>query len=393
MTSFSPSYARKTCLVHRASLIGACAFALVAGCGPSDGKDEYAEAQKALESKNYEKAEELFSKSAELAPDNVDALLSLALSRIGRGMIKEAGEAAEKAAAIAPDDIDVRELRAQVAWYSRELDKARELYLPLATDEALPNEVRSQAFAALGVIDMAKCGTDMQHDWLRDRARTEFLRAIAVDRFNATARYQLALLYRDSYGYNEAALENFRAYLQLTKEADPRMQRVQRAEMPNLTRMINEANAARPGAAGRDTAVCSQELKKAEAEWKKAAYTKARQFYSNANKADPLSYEAALGLAQSWEKFKNGKENALRYYQEACKNRTSAAKTLIKTGDLAMELKKYAIATEAYSRAVAANARDITSIDGLIRALRRSNRSKAADVYQQYRDSIPVKKK
>lgn len=398
MTSSSPSYVlegvlRASCLGVRAWCLTLSAVLLVAGCKPSDGKDEYAEAQKALEAKNYEKAEELFAKSAELAPDNVDALVSLALSRIGRGMIKEAKAAAEKAAALAPDDIDLRELLAQVAWYAGEFETARELYLPLATDENISADVRSQAFAALGVIDMAMCGTDMQHDWLRDRARTEFLRAITIDRRNATARYQMALLYRDTFGYNEAALENFRAFLQLAPEADARVQRVQRDEMPNLTRIINEANAARPGAAGRDVNVCSQELKKAEAEWKKGAFTKARQYYSNANKADPLSYEAALGLAQAWEKFRNGKENALKYYQEACKNRTSATKTLIKTGDLAMELRKYAIATEAYSRAVAASAKDITAIDGLIRALRRSNRAKAAEVYQQYRDTIPVRKK
>lgn len=393
MTSSSPSSARNAFISTGAWCFALGALVLAAGCGPSDGRDEYAEAQKALEAKNFEKAEQLFAKSAELAPDNVDALVSLTLSRIGRGMIKEAKESAEKAASLAPDDIDVRELLAQVAWYAGEFEAARQLYLPLASDEKLPNEVRSQAFAALGVIDMAMCGTDMQHDWLRDRARTEFLRAIMVDRFNATARYQLALLYRDTYGYNEAALENFRAYLQLAKEADARMQRVQRDEMPSLTRIINEANAARPGAAGRDVAVCSKELKKAEAEWKKGAFTKARQYYSNANKADPLSYEAALGLAQAWGKFSDGKENALKYYQEACKNRTSATKTLIKTGDLAMALRKYAIATEAYSRAVAANARDITAIDGLIRALRKANRMKAAEVYQKYRETIPVKKR
>ena len=393
MTSFSPSSAHRRAQGIAFAALACAALGFIAGCGSGDGLDELAEAKTALEAKNFEKAEKLFAKSAQLSPENVDALVSLALTRISRGLIKEAREAADRAAELAPRDLDVMELLAQVAWYEGNLDKARELYLPLTSATNAPAELKSQAFAALGVIDMALCGTDMQREWLRDRARTEFMRAILLDRFNATARYQLAILYRDAFGYNEPALENFRAYLQLSKVSDARMQRVQRDEMPALGRIINEANAARPGAASRDVAACSRELKKAEAEWRKGAYTKARQAYANANKADPLSYEAALGLARCWEKVKNGKENALKAYHEACKNRTSATKTFIKTGDLAMELKKYAIATEAYSRAIAANAKDITAIDGLIRALRRSNRAKAAEVYQLYRESLPSKKR
>jgi hypothetical protein len=53
---------------------------------------------------------------------------------------------------------------------------------------------------------------------------------------------------------------------------------------------------------------------------------------------------------------------------------------------------QHATAAELYSRAVAANPSDISAIDGLIRALRRTGSGKVADAYQSYRDSLSQRK-
>jgi hypothetical protein len=47
---------------------------------------------------------------------------------------------------------------------------------------------------------------------------------------------------------------------------------------------------------------------------------------------------------------------------------------------------------ELYSRAVAANPSDISAIDGLIRALRRTGGGEIANAYQRYREFVTARK-
>ena len=58
-----------------------------------------------------------------------------------------------------------------------------------------------------------------------------------------------------------------------------------------------------------------------------------------------------------------------------------------------MELGRYATAVEIYSRAMAADPASIGAVDGLIRSLRRVNKTKAASAYQAYRDTLPSPRK
>jgi hypothetical protein len=58
-----------------------------------------------------------------------------------------------------------------------------------------------------------------------------------------------------------------------------------------------------------------------------------------------------------------------------------------------MKLGQWASAAEIYSRAIAANPSDISAIDGLIRALRKSGgKATIASAYQLYRESIPIRR-
>lgn len=372
---------------------------LGAGCGPKDGKDEYAEAQQAYSLRNLEKASELFAKSAELDPGNADALVMLARSRLDLGDLAGATDAIAKAQAIVPDDIDVRELSAQLAWHTKNYDLAREKFLAIAKDGSLEPAVRAQAYAGLGVVDMTLGGISSSGSqlWVRDRARTEFLQAIALDPRCASARYHLALVYRDEpFGYADAALEQFQFFVRLSTTADPRMQNVQRVVIPALKEEIGARLASRPGASNRDSTASAALLKKAEEAWKKSTFKTARLRYEEAYKADPLSYPAALGLAKAWEKTDttaNGMKRAYEYYRAACQLRAGSVKTLIAAADLAVKLGQHASAADLYSRAVASSARDITAIDGLIRSLRKCGNGQSAAVYQKYRDTIPVKRR
>lgn len=370
---------------------GACAaLAVLTGCGPNDGTEEYADGNAAYGVRDLKKAEKLFSKSLELNPENVDALVMFARVELDLGEIAAAKGAIEKAAEFDGTSYDVALLDAEIAYHAKDYARATRQFAAVAKNAALDPTVQAMGWTGLGIVEMT-CDA-------RDLARIAFLRAIRLDRRNAAARYHLGLLYRgDAFGYLDAALEQFEIYVRLDAEASPRVQNVQRTIIPAIRQDIARRATERPGAANRDAALSSASQARAEAAVKKGTFKTARVEYDKALAADPLNYPAALGLAQMWAKTDTtdfGKKKALEYYKTACALRPSAVKTFLAAGELAMNLGQWATAEEIYSRAVAANPADISAIDGLIRALRKvGGKAKIADAYQVYRESIPIRKR
>ena len=380
--NFSPSSALKC----------ASAFLLAAllGCG---GKDDGIRAldlgKAAYEVRDLKKAEKLFARSIECRPEDVDRLILMARVKLDLGELAAAKEWVEKAAALAGGDADVVLLGAQIAWHAKDYAKAADGFRSVAEDEKLDAETRSQGLTGMGIVEMT---CDNRH-----LARIAFLRAIRLDRRNAAAWYHLGLLYRDAFGYTEAALEQFEIFVRLEASASPRVQKVQRSVIPALKESVARSAADRPGVSKRDSAACSAALAKAEAAWKKGSFKLARQGYQEALAADPMSYPAALGLARAWQRTdatKAGLTKALENYKLACTLRPSAVSTFLATGALASRLGFHAQAVEVYSRAVAASPASVEALDGLIRALGSTGGQAAvARAYKRYRDALAVKRK
>ena len=360
----------------------------VAGCNPKDGVREYADGMAAYEVRNLEKAGKLFAKSLVYAPENVDALVMLARVQCDRGEISDASDTIAKAAAICPDAPDVALLDAEIALYAGDYARATSRFSAVADNAKLEASARSLGWSGLGIVEMTRDK--------RDFARIAFLRALRLDHRNASARYHLGLLYRgDSYGYLEAALEQFEIFVRLGDTADPRAVHAQRVIIPGIKTDIARRAAERPGAQRRDANASAAALARAEAAWKKKNYKVAKSEYEAAYKADVLSYPAALGLAKTWEASATtpaDRQRALDCYKTACSLRSSAVSTFLAAGALAVAIKQNATAVELYSRAVAADPSNISAIDGLIRSLRKVGDGKTADAYQRYRDVIPVRK-
>ena len=378
MTSFS-----------RSSALSAAALALaVAGCGPKDGVKEYEAGRAAYEARSCEKAERLFAKSLQYAPENVDALVMLASVQRDLGKMSEAAETVAKAEALSPGSVDVALLDAEIAFHLSDYARSAKLFRDVAEDAEATPEARSLGWTGLGIVEMTS-----EH---RDLARIAFLRAIRLDRRNPSARYHLGLLYRgDSFGYLDAALEQFDVFVRLGEKADPRAQHAQRVIIPGIKEDIARRAAYRRGAEKRDSAASAAALARAAAAMKKGNYKTARSEYEAAYRADVLSYPAALGLAKAWEKTdttNTGRQRTLDWYKEACSLKPGAISTFLAAGELAAKMGQHATAAELYSRAVAANPSDISAIDGLIRALRRTGSGKVADAYQSYRELVTVRK-
>ena len=283
--------------------------------------------------------------------------------------------------------MDVALLESQIAWHLKDYKTAANGFADIANDGKLDAAVRAQGWAGLGVVEMT---CDNHH-----LARIAFLRALRLDRRNAAAWYHLGLLYRDGFGYLEAALEQFEIFVRLEEEASPRVQKVQRTIIPALKEQISRAATERPGAAKRNSSVAATSIATAESALKKGNAKAAREAYQQALAADPLSYPAALGLAKAWEKTdatKSGQQKAFEAYKAACALSPSAVSTFLATGSLAVKLGYSSQAVEIYSRAIAANPVSLDAIDGLIRVLRKGGKAdKVANAYQKYRDSLGKK--
>ena len=378
MTSFS-----------RSSALSAAALALaVAGCGPKDGVKEYEAGRAAYGARSCEKAERLFAKSLQYAPENVDALVMLASVQRDLGKMSEAAETIAKAEALSPGSVDVALLDAEIAFHLSDYARSAKLFRDVAEDAEATPEARSLGWTGLGIVEMTS-----EH---RDLARIAFLRAIRLDRRNPSARYHLGLLYRgDSFGYLDAALEQFDVFVRLGEKADPRAQHAQRVIIPGIKEDIARRAASRRGAEKRDSAASAAALARAAAAMKKGNYKTARSEYEAAYKADVLSYPAARGLAKAWEKTdatNAGRQRTLDWYKEACSLKPGAISTFLAAGELAAKMGQHATAAELYSRAVEANPSDISAIDGLIRALRRTGSGDIANAYQRYREFVTVRK-
>lgn len=358
--------------------------AIVLGCGSRDGVKEFNEGKEAYGLQDLKRAERLFERSVVLAPQDVDRLLYLARTELELGELAKAKDAVERAASGSEGDADVALLEAQIAWHAKDYKAAANGFADIANDVQLNASVRSQGWAGLGVVEMT---CDNHH-----LARVALLRALRLDRRNAAAWYHLGLLYRDGFGYLEAALEQFEIFVRLEERASPRVQKVQRTVIPALKESIARAATERPGAAKRNSSACATSIAAAEAALKRGKVQQAREAYQQALSADPLSYPAALGLAKAWEKTdatKQGQNKAFEAYKIACQLRPSAVSAFLTAGSLAAKLGLTLQACEIYSRAVAANPTSPDALDGLIRALRKSGgKAKVAEAYQRYRDSL-----
>lgn len=374
----------------RFALECASVLLLVAGCGGTDGGQKTLEAGKqAYELRDLGKAAKCFEKSVEATPDNVDALVYLARVRLDLGELAAAKDAIGKASALAPSDSDVMLIAAQIAWHAKDYAAAMKGFRSVTDNAKFPPETRADGWAGVGIVEMT-CNN-------RDEARIAFLRAIQLDRHNASARYHLALLYRDAFGYDKIALEQFEIFQRLEVSASPRVQKVQRSVIPGIKESIARSETERPGVATRNSGACAALIAKGAAAVKKGNHKAARQFYQEAFAADPLSYPAAIGLAKAWQnsdKTSNGQMKAFEAYKAACTLNEGAIGTFLTAGSLAFQLGLYVQAVEIYSRALAASPNSIDAADGLIRSLRKvGGKTEIVAAYQEYRQTLARKKR
>ena len=357
---------------------------ILCGCGSDPAKD-YAKGKEAFDNADYKTAVECFTDVVENSPDNVDALVMLARSEFALGNLDAADAAIKKVSSSSADDVDVVELTAQIAFYRKDYKASADAYKKLVLNHDLDPSIRSIGWTGLGIIDFVKIDIEPQSARLPHEARVKFLQAIMLDRRNSSAHFHLGYLYRDAFHCYDAAKEEFSLFLHLEKSVDDRVKRVKNEVLPSLEEEIKKR--AQTNVSRIDTVGCASMLRKGDDFFRRGKLKDAADAYAKALKANPASYQAAMGQARSYVRLnrnRSDREQALTAYLTACKIRSYAIATYIEAADFALRIGNTATAVRLYSQALAASPTSVKAVQGLIDSLTKSGDIQAASVYRGY---------
>jgi len=130
----------------------------------------------AEQNRNFSVAAVKYAEAAKLFPDNTDILIRLAYVRGYLGEYEEALDATEKGLKIEPQNIELKFARSRIlAWAGRYDEAGR-----LADEIIAENPLSSEAFALKGRIEY--------YQGRLGPARSEFVKALAIDPNNADAK-------------------------------------------------------------------------------------------------------------------------------------------------------------------------------------------------------------
>ena len=358
-------------------MIGVLISVAVAGCSPDDGSADFAKGEVAYASRDFQAAVLSYSAAAVKNPTNFTARMKLALANVDLGEIAAARNAVDSALAVDSDSAEARLLEGHVAYLEKDYARAKKAFSDIVSAKQLPKELRSKAYVAQAVLELTAN--------MFDRARVSLWRAVRTDRRNAAAWYHLGYLSRDTYRFEDAALEQFQMASRLM--TDPvRVKSVMQDIIPTVRESIRAKVAGKPGAASRDPGAAAKLVSEGEALLKKNA-AKAAEKFAEAYSKDPLSYAAAWNFAKSKSaSAKSDKEIArvVGAFQDAIDQRPNSQLAYRTAARFVLERKRPIRAEKFLSQALAHDPEDKVTLDLYVQTLRRTGKSAEAKLYAEY---------
>jgi len=373
-------------------------IALVAGCGdqsspaaaPSrparvdDGSAEVAKGLEALAQHDSAAAAAAFTTATLKCETNFEAQVNLAMVQHQLGNIDNAAAAAAKALEICPESAEARLVDGQVAYLQKDYKRALADFAAVTGEKTLPAALRSEAWAARGVVELAQD--------IPDTARISFLRAMLLNRRNASAWYHLGVLSRDTYRIPEAACEQFQMAGRLLDARDARAKKISRDILPALRKAIgSQPPATKLDLSKRDPAASAKLLADGKAQRQRNEITRATKTLTAAYKADPLSGPAALAYAQIRElraKTSAEVDEVLVAYRTAIDQNPAAQTVYLEAARLAYKHGRWSTAVAIMDRAVAHDPENRQTLDLLVAALQKAGKNKQAEAWKTFRSEL-----
>lgn len=361
----------------RRSILAALVVALVAGCGKDDGAADFEKGMAAYAVRDLSAAAGFFGKAAEKNPTNLTARIKLALVNIDLGEMPSAQAAIDSAFAIDPYSAEAKLVDGQIAFYTRDYARAMKDFDAVAGASQLPAAMRSQALSERAVVEISE-----NHF---DSARLALWRAVRLDWKNAAAWYHLGHLSRDTYRFENAALEQFEMAGRLIKDPE-RAKAVAHKVIPALRESLRAKMASKPGASKRDPSAAAKLVAEGEALAKKDPKKSAKKFIEAYGK-DPLSYAAAWNCAKAISataKTDADVEKAMAAFQDAIDVRPNSQEMYRTAAEAARTHGKHMRAAKFLSQALAHDHANKATLKAYVQALRRLGRSSDAKLYETY---------
>ena len=361
----------------RNNIFAALAFAVLAGCAPDNGVADYEKGEVAYAARDLPAAAFCYNAAAAKNPTNFMARIKLALVKMDLGEIDAARTAIASAIEIDPDSAEARLIEGNIAYLAKDYQCAKNSFSGIVSARQLPKELRSKAMVSQAVLELTAT--------MFDRARVSLWRAVRLDRRNAAAWYHLGYLSRDTYRFEEAALEQFQMASRLMTEHS-RAQLVTHDIIPTIRESLRAKVAGKPGAAGRDPGAAAKLVSEGE-RLAKSDPKKAAAKFAEAYAKDPLSYMAAWNFAKAkGASAKSDSEIArvMAAFQDAIDQRPNSQLTYRTAARFALERRRPIRAEKFLSQALAHDPEDKTTLSMYIQTLRRIGKTSEARLYEAY---------
>ena len=343
-------------------LMAACA-AVLAGC------DE-------------EKVEPKQEQPAEVAQESGEECLQRAIDSLASGEFDAADAAVKKAIELMPDSAEAMLVDGQVAYRKGEYARAKKSFNAVISEKSLPAALRAEALVSRAVTEIK------QNEF--DTARLTLFRALHLNRRNASVWYHLGMLSRNTYHFDEVAVEQFEMAARLSDPKDERTKKISQ-EIRAARAALTAAAAANPNAGKRDSSAAAKLLAEADTLRKKRMIRAAIKKYEAAFAADPFSYPAARETAYLLslnDKTSDGVDKALRAYRAAIDLKPAGQDNYYEAAQLAYANKRWATAVSILDRAIAHDPENFKTLDLFIAALQKAGKGKQSEAWKSYRQEL-----
>ena len=366
---------------NKAFLPLACLVAILAGCDgtPNDGMADFAKGKAAYDARDLKTAVKHLTASVQVCATNFDAHVTLALANLALGDVEAADRAIKAARTVLPDSAEALLVDAEVGWLAKDFARAKSGYSAVANAKQLPNDMRSQAYSSRAVVELA------ENEF--DQARVSLWRAMRLNPRNPSAWYHLGVLSRDTWKFDDAALQQFTIASNFLDPSGARLRDVLRNVIPALRDATARSAAAKPGVTARNPGAAAKLIGEGDELVSKKQTMKALKKFAAAYEADRLSFPAAFNYAKllaSTEKTSAGVDKTLAVFAAALDAKPISQEAGLAAARYAMYNKRWATAVKILNRSLAYYPDSKQMLRLYVDALQKTGDSKTAALYQSW---------